>query len=355
MNNNFELTLENWKNKSKFTSYNEAFTLARVTSVNRESYKIFLEDRELRAELTGKLLYAAESPEELPATGDWVHCAVFDDMALIHEVLPRFASIKRKTSGKKVDYQLIATNLDTALIMQSLNQDFNVNRIERYLVMVNQAGIKPVLLLSKSDLVTPDELDELTERVLKRNPDLQIITFSNVIEQGISEIWNLLVPGKTYCLLGSSGVGKTTLLNNLVGGEYDTKTIRESDGKGKHTTTSRNLINLENGAVIIDTPGMRELANFAADDGLNVTYDEISELARDCKYSDCTHTTETGCAVLDALEEGTIDPKRYENYLKLLRESRHYEMSYFEKRRKDKGFGKMVKEVMKVKKQFKNK
>ncbi|MBN1847972.1 MAG: ribosome small subunit-dependent GTPase A [Deltaproteobacteria bacterium] len=348
-----ELGFDEWFQNQVDPEKKADFEIARVLAVHKDSYELSNGANMVFAELVGKMMFSAESSLALPTVGDWVlaHFYNNDTFAIIHETLPRKSLLKRKTSGKKIDFQLIAANIDTAFIMQSLDADFNLNRLERYMVMIHEANIQPIVLLSKSDLVIREEIEDKIGDIKKIMPQLQVIPFNNKNGDGLGDVKRSLKPGFTYCLLGSSGVGKTTLLNNLMGEPlFKTKTIREKDGKGRHATTSRQLIILDNGAMIIDTPGMRELGNMAVDSGLADTFHEITLLAEQCRYSDCRHINEAGCAVLAALEDGTISEKRYRNYIKMKKESDYYEMSYHEKRKKDKAFGRLVKSVMKHKK-----
>jgi ribosome biogenesis GTPase len=324
--------------------------LARVTAVHKDGYLINPGTAEARAQLTGRLQYTADSVLELPTVGDWVWAQFMDDdqFAIIHQVAPRKSLLTRKTPGKKVDHQLIAANLDTAFIVQDLGSNFSLRRLERYLVMVHQGGIQPVMLLSKSDLFTGDEIDHKITLVKQAQPDLQVHVFSNLDDIGLAGIKELMQPQRTYCLLGSSGVGKTSLLNRLLGGDqYATRDIRQKDGKGRHTTTRRELIRLPGGALLIDTPGMRELGNLEAGEGLESTFDDLTALAAGCRFGDCSHTREKGCAILSALDAGELSQERYQSYLRLNREADFNQMSYQEKRRKDKKFGKMIKSIMK--------
>jgi len=328
-----------------------AYQLARVAAVDKESFVIRGNRGECRAELTGKLMYTASSPLDYPTVGDWVYVKYFDDntFALIHELVPRKTLLKRKTSGKAIEIQLIAANIDTAFIIQSLDSDFNLQRLERYSVIATESNIKPVILLSKSDLAAADKITALLSEIKKRLPGLKAVSFSNLHHADIAAIHELLAKGETFCLLGSSGVGKTTLLNNLLGeNAFKTRPVRERDDKGRHTTSRRQLTLLENGAILIDTPGMRELGAFDVESGIESTFAEIAELSRRCRFSNCSHTQEKGCAVLSALENKTIEIKQYDNYIKMLKESRHYSLSYLEKRRKDRDFGKMIKSVKKT-------
>jgi ribosome biogenesis GTPase len=327
--------------------------IARVVAVHRDSYMLGRGDGDCFAELEGKLRYGASSPVDLPAVGDWVIAAYYDDdrHAIIHQVLSRKSLLRRKTPGKKIDFQLIAANVDTAFIVQSLDGNFNIRRLERYLVMVREANISPVVLLSKSDLCGPSQIEERTVRVREHMKDLPVVPFSNTDGSGLEKIESRLAPRRTHCLLGSSGVGKTSLLNRLLGEtRFQTKAVREGDGKGRHATTARQLIRLSSGAMMVDTPGMRELGNISVEKGIAETFDEIMALAQRCRFSDCTHENEKGCAVVAALAEGRLPEDRYRSYLKMRRESAFHEMSLLEKRKKDRAFGKMCKTVMKGKK-----
>jgi ribosome biogenesis GTPase / thiamine phosphate phosphatase len=326
--------------------------IARVVAVDKNSYVVSDGERELFAETTGKLAFHADSPMDLPAVGDWVAARFFDGdtFAVIHGIVPRKSFLRRKTPGKRVEFQMIAANVDAALIIQSLDADFNVRRLERYLVMANEGAVIPVLLLSKSDLLASREIDDRKAEIQGLMPGMAVVSFSNTGGSGLDGVRDLLVPQKTYCLLGSSGVGKTTLLNNLAGGaSFETKAVREKDGKGRHVTTRRQLIVLKNGAMLVDTPGMRELGMLGSDSGVDDTFDEMVEWSKGCRFNDCTHTVEKGCAVLAALENGQLRKERYLSYLKLRRESEYHAMSYVEKRRKDKQFGKMIKSVLNMK------
>ena len=327
--------------------------IARVITVNKDSYTINDGNGDVSAEVTGKLLFSADSQLDYPATGDWVIAQYYDknSFAIISEIVPRKSVLKRKTSGKKIEFQLIATNIDTGLIVQSLDTNYNLRRLERYLVMINESDIEPVILLSKSDLLPVGEIDKKVTEIHALVPDIRVVPFSNEDNASLKLVKELLVPWKTYCLLGSSGVGKTTLVNNLSDEvRLKTHSVRKKDGKGRHITTRRQLISLKNGAMIIDTPGMRELGNFAVDTGIHSTFDEIADLSKQCLYNDCSHTQEQGCSILDALKNGIISQERYQNFVKLNKESAFYEMSFLEKKRKDKKFGKFVKTVMKNKK-----
>lgn len=327
--------------------------VARITAVDRDAYLVRNERSEVPARLTGKALFDADSSEQMPCVGDWVVVHYHDDgaFALVHELLPRRSILRRKAAGKRTEYQLLAANVDVAFLVQSCDLDFNPRRLERYLVTVQEGGIRPAVLLSKSDLVDPGELQQRIAAARRSGMSCPVLAFSNLDESGPDRVRQMMSKGKTYCLLGSSGVGKTTLLNHLLGREaFATSTIREKDGKGRHTTTRRQLIVLDDGAMLIDNPGMRELGVIGAQAGIDESFAEIQQLSGSCRFRDCTHTREAGCAVLAAIEEGALSEERYRSYLKLSRESEYYEMSYLEKRRKDRQFGQFVKSVMKHKK-----
>ena len=263
---------------------------------------------------------------------------------LIHAVYPRKTIIERQAIGTQDEKQIIATNIDVAFIVQAVDRDFNINRIERYLTICYTAKVAPVIVLNKIDLIDATELETLVAKVQARIKDVPVITISNQNLSGFEELKNNIQKGKTYCLLGSSGVGKSTLLNTLSGKQVmKTNAISASTNKGRHITSHRELLVLENDGIIVDNPGMREVGIADAAEGLDVTFDNILRLSKNCKFKDCTHTTETGCAVLAGVASGEIDEQAYENYMKLEREKAHFESTTAERRAKDKNFGKMVK------------
>lgn len=323
--------------------------LARIITVNRNRYLVRNEYQEFPTTLTGKFRHLAKSAAEYPCVGDWVCIQNRDsnNEGSIQSVLPRKSFLCRKSAGKDIDFQMIGANIDIALIVQSCYFDFNVRRLERYLVMTREGHIEPLLILTKTDLIKTDQLENLVSIIRNSGINIKIIAISNLTGTGLNQIREILIPGKTYCLIGSSGVGKTTLINHLIGhAELETQTVSNT-GEGRHTTVRRQLVMLAEGALLIDTPGMRELGILSTDEGIDGGYADIAELTKNCRFTNCRHTNEPGCAVLKALEDGILDQNHYHNYLKIKKESEFYEMSYADKRKKDKDFGKFIHIVMK--------
>ena len=322
---------------------------ARVTAVNRQSFLVRTSGGEMLAEVTGKLLYSTETAADLPCVGDFAAVQVFnaDTLAIIHHVFPRRSWLRRKVAGRKVEHQMIAANIDMAFIVQACGADFNLRRLERYLAMVYEGRIEPAVVLTKTDVVAPDELARHVAEIESTGLRCPILPISNVTGAGHAQLGSLLVPRRTYCLLGSSGVGKSTMLNHILGQTaFDTQEVAD-DGRGRHTTTRRELVRLPTGALIVDTPGMRELATIGSLAGVELSFAEFAQKARSCRFTDCSHTIEADCAILAALAEGELSQERYQNYLKLVRETTFNQMSYAERRQRDKKFGKMVKGILK--------
>lgn len=330
------------------------FEIGRVISEHKERYIVKTEKGEFEAEITGHLRFTAKSREDFPAVGDWVAIAIHDpDFCIIHSVLPRSSVISRQDIGKFGEIQIIATNIDYALLVQAADRDFNINRLERYLTICNASKVSPIIVLTKIDLIDEHLTLEILDKIKGRISDVPIIAISNASQEGYDKLKAIIEKGKTYCMLGSSGVGKSTLLNNLSGKPImRTDTISQSTNKGKHITSHRELTILENGGILIDNPGMREVGIADSASGLEITFDKIIRLAQNCKFKDCKHTNEVGCAVIEAVAKGEIDRAAYDNYLKLEREKAHFESSIAERRKKDKEFGKMMKNY---KKNIKNK
>jgi ribosome biogenesis GTPase / thiamine phosphate phosphatase len=255
--------------------------------------------------------------------------------------------LRRKSAGGAVDDQMIAANVDYVIIVQSCHYDFNIKRLERYLVMVRDGGAEACCLLTKTDLVEPAVLAAQLAEIHSAGITAPVLTLSNVTHEGVDDFRRLLLPGKTYCFVGSSGVGKSTLINQLMGRALHETQHVSGTGEGRHTTVRRELILLEGGALVIDNPGMREFGILAAESGIGESFADIMSLAAGCRYGDCTHTREPGCAVLKAVASGEMSREHYENYIKLRDESAFYQMSHAEKRKKDRDFGKYIKSVKK--------
>jgi len=323
--------------------------IARVVAVDREQLLVMDDTGEFRAKLSGRFLHLAEQAVDFPCVGDWVSIQYSgsDMFGVIHDVIPRKSVLRRKAAGDSIACQMIAANVDVALIVQSCHFDFNINRLERYLVMVREGRIDPVVLLTKTDLVSPETLQQLIETIRSAGIIAAVIALSNVTGEGIDTIREILQSGKTYCLLGSSGVGKSTLINRLIGRQVLETSVVSGTGEGRHTTVRRELILLNNGAILIDNPGMREFGILAAEEGMGDSFADIHALASECRYRDCSHAGEPGCAVLRAVEEGTLHRAHYQNFLKLRSESEFHDLSYLEKRKKDKAFGRYVKSAKK--------
>lgn len=325
------------------------FEIGRVVSEHKERYIVKTEKGEFEAEITGNLRFSSKSREDFPAVGDWVALTLHDsDFSVIHGLLPRYSVISRQAVGKFGEMQIIAANIDYALLVQSVDRDFNINRLERYLTICNSSKVSPIIVLTKIDLLDEHRTSEILENIKERIKDVPIIAISNESKDGYDKIKTMIEKGKTYCMLGSSGVGKSTLLNNLSGRSVmRTDAISLSTNKGRHVTSHRELIVLENGGILIDNPGMREVGIADSTGGLEITFDKIINLSKKCKFKDCTHTNERGCYVIDALEKGEIDRGSYENYMKMEREKAHFDASVVEKRKKDKEFGKMIRNFKK--------
>ena len=324
--------------------------IARVIREHRERYAVSDGENEFDAEITGNMRFSAASRADFPAVGDWVTITIYgSDQAIINGILPRKTMLARQAVGKPGEIQIISANIDVAFIVQAINNNFNINRLERYLTICYSAGIEPVLVLSKTDLVSDDEIESALGSLKKRDRQVKHILLSNVTREGVDQVLSTIQKGRTYCVIGSSGVGKSTLINNLLKREMlRTGEISHSTNKGRHVTEHRELFVLDNGGIIIDTPGMKELGLTDDAGGLSTTFSEINDLATGCRFPDCLHISETGCAVLKAVENGTIDRGSYENYIKMLKEQERFTTTVADKHRKDKQFGKMLKNYYKI-------
>lgn len=348
------MTLQDLGYNTKLKEYREQqnlghFDMARVISEHRERYIVKTVKDEFEAEVVGNLRFTAQSRVDFPAVGDWVAISPYDDnKVLIHAIYPRTTVIERQAVGKHGEKQIIAANIDYGFIVQAVDRDFNINRIERYLTICNASKIKAIIILTKIDLTNDEALDDIIKKIQSRIKQVPIVAISNQTLTGYEELKSMITKGNTYCLLGSSGVGKSTLINNMSGqAMMKTDVISTSTKKGRHVTSHRELFVLKNGGILIDNPGMREVGIADTTNGVESTFDAILTLARKCRYKDCQHVSETGCAVLKAVEDGEIDKLLYENYLKIVKERRYFESTVAEKRKKDKDFGKFLKNYKK--------
>ncbi|MGH4125026.1 MAG: ribosome small subunit-dependent GTPase A [Clostridium sp.] len=278
------------------------------------------------SEISGKLRNEAMNSEEFPTVGDFVLASLrtSEMRATIHKVLPRKSKFSRKVAGVNTRQQIVASNIDTIFLVNSLNKDFNARRIERYLIMAWESGATPVILLSKADLC--EDLEEKLSQTEKVASGVPIHIISAVDNRGMDDLNHYLKPGKTIALLGSSGVGKSTLLNYLAREVIqETKEVRAYDDRGRHTSTSREMFILDSGAIMIDTPGMRELQLWGGTEGISEAFEDIEGLRTQCRFSDCMHKKEPGCAIKQAIEDGIIDEKRFKSYIALQKEAKMFE------------------------------
>ncbi len=297
----------------------QGFEPARVIAHHRGLWRLATSRGEVAGRLSGRFALEA-APGEHPAIGDWLAVAMIEGSAdaMIHALLPRTGAFRRRAAGEG-GVQVVAANIDVALLVAALNADLNLRRLERYLVAARDSGAQPVIVLTKADL-SADPKSE-AQSVVSIAEGAPVLTLSALSGDGLDGLDAWLAPGVTSVLLGSSGAGKSTLLNALAGRALmDTGAIRASDERGRHTTTHRELFRLPNGALLIDTPGMRELGLLAVDDALDASFEDVMTLLQNCRFGNCTHVNEPGCAILAALEAGALGDDRWQAYLKLQRE-----------------------------------
>lgn len=306
--------------------YDENLYIGRVSVQHRDIYKVITEDGEILSEISGKLNYSSKYASDYPAVGDWVLVDRTDNSTgngIIHHILSRKSCFERKAAGDKTESQIVAANIDIVFICMSLNNDFNIRRLERYVSIAWDSMAEPVIVLTKSDLC-----DDVYTKLVEVNSaaiGVDTIVTSSMTGNGYLSVKEYIKKGKTAAFIGSSGVGKSTLINKLLGKDIIRTNEVRNDDKGRHTTTYRELFLIPDGGVVIDTPGMRELGVMGAN--LDKTFSDIEELAKMCKFSDCRHENEPQCAVRDAIEKGYLDRERLESYKKLQRELRYSELN----------------------------
>lgn len=347
----YNLIFESNREKSN----TQDFLPARVIAEYKEVYRVKNIHGEFLARITGKQMFEATEREDYPAVGDWVLIEEADkEHAVIKSILPRQTIIKRRFGnknklGEKNDVQIIATNIDVGFVIESVDRDYNLNRFERYFAILEDGGVKGAIILNKTDLLSEGEREDKLEELKNRFPDIDVVMTSIFNNDGLEELKKYIEKGKTYCFLGSSGVGKSSLINKLIGEEViETRDISSYSDRGKHTTTGRQMYFLNNGGIVIDNPGIREVGMLNVQNGIEEFFEEISSVGKKCKYSDCTHTHEPGCVVLEAKNSGIIDEDKYENYTNLKKEAEYYDMNEKDKRQKNKDFGKFLNKAKKI-------
>jgi ribosome biogenesis GTPase len=320
----YDLKTLGWNSlfEKEFEPYrDQGYEVGRVALEYQGIYRVFTDGGEMLAEVTGKLRFQARERADFPAVGDWIVITrnAKENRASIHAILPRFSKFSRKAAGEATEEQIVATNVDTIFLVQGLDKNYNLRRIERYLALAQESGSRPVIILSKADLA--ENAEKLSREVETVAAGVPVHVISSKLNQGLDPLYQYLGAGLTVGFIGSSGVGKSTLINRLLGKEQQkTQEVREADSRGRHTTVHRELIVLPQGGLLIDTPGMRELQLWDAGEGLTDTFADIETFARDCYFGDCRHENEPDCAVKAAVAEDMLDAKRLESYKNLQKE-----------------------------------
>ena len=344
---------EFFEDNRKFVDDND-LTPARIIAEHKGLYIIRNETSVLSAKITGKMRFQASSNEDYPAVGDWVLIkALSKNQARIYKILPRKTVLKRKSSNES-ESQILVSNIDITFIVQAPDRDYNLNRFERYLALAKSGNIEPVIILNKTDLISSADLDKILFEIKNRFKNTHVYATSMVTGSGITDLKEAFNKGSTYCFIGSSGVGKSSIINVLMGKSLiRTGEISSQTNRGKHITTHRELFILESGGLLIDTPGLREIGILDSSQAIQDVFSEIYDLSKNCRFSDCTHQHEPDCAILRAVKDGTLDNDKYENYIKLSREDDYNSMNRLEKKEKDRKYGKFIKTAKKRFKKYK--
>ena len=333
--------------------------VARVVAEYKEEYRVKNENGEYVARIVGRILHNAKNRDDYPAVGDWVVVEQVDEKQMvIKAILPRRTVTKRSSGdrtrrGGKGAQQIIAVNVDVAFVVGAVGRDFNLNRLERYVVLAKESRVKPVIVLNKVDLVQNDEWQEMKKKIEMRFPEVEVVATSTIDSLGMAELKEKIESGLTYCFLGSSGVGKSTLINGLLGENLiKSNEVSLYSEKGKHTTTRRDMYFLDNGGMVIDNPGMREVGLISTDGNKNELNDGLLEAFGACQYRDCTHMHEPGCKILEAVARGELDEDKYQNYQRMRKEVEFDDSDERSRRKKDRQFGKMKKRYQEMNRNY---